>query len=407
LLSPNRKSSTVPLTSIHEKVSDWVYELETMNLKAFILSLIFARVHSSKDEHAGSLLGINLKSSSDLTISSILYNPTSIKSTWIDSTFGSKAMFYEFGKNEQVWDKKSLSVEEKNNRTRNFRAQFILPEYAVNSVCSIEVLGIAKISKYGLFSPSNRVHSFVGEASIVIKDRSIEWRCFYRPLFENWRPDLVYSEPNFWSVFMFCPAPDAEKCEKLNESLLKMKKMKKDLLTTGYVSFRDKSLKALGWKSAFEFNFVPRKRFLSIDSSDGQKIEALKKLNAAVCLSIPYTSSYSTKESANGAMLLEFIRYYATLGFKVLIYDRDGANKKHIFNSKYGSAQNITIPKGSLVYNPYTIRGLLDPAKKGAKYDNIEGSNSNNWQRRFQSQGHDKVLTLTHCSYIYIYIYIY
>ena len=44
-------------------------------------------------------------------------------------------------------------------------------------------------------------------------------------------------------------------------------------------------------------------------------------------------------------MLLEWIRYHAQLGFKLLIYDRDGANEEHIYHSYYGAAQRIRIPK--------------------------------------------------------------
>ena len=52
-------------------------------------------------------------------------------------------------------------------------------------------------------------------------------------------------------------------------------------------------------------------------------------------------------------MLLEWIRYHAQLGFKLLIYDRDGANEDHIYHSYYGAAQRIRIPKeGKLGISP-------------------------------------------------------
>ena len=131
----------------------------------------------------------------------------------------------------------------------------------------------------------------------------------------------------------------------------------------------------------------------------------LKKMKSAVCLSIPYTSTDNVKAGGNGAMLLEWIRYYALLGFKVLVYDRDGANKHHVYGSKYGESQKIRIPPGRLVYHPYTIRGLLDPSRDGLKYDNTEGYIANNLEEenkrrsRYESQGHDKVQTLTHCRF--------
>ena len=56
-----------------------------------------------------------------------------------------------------------------------------------------------------------------------------------------------------------------------------------------------------------------------------------------------------------------------------------------------------------LVYHPYTIRGLLDPKRKGIRYDNTDaGFDYNDTDPKrgsFEAQGHDKVLTLTHCRF--------
>lgn len=440
-----------------------------MNLKAFILSLIIARCYSSKNEklsqhyddhhssstaqqtssikdasgtkikikelkkkersmrnreNTESLLWIDLSSSSELTVSSMLYNPTSHVSTWVDNIFGSKAIFYNTkGKIDDAWDKKALSKVELFNRTARFRKVFVLPDYALEPVCSIEVLGFVKISEEGPFYPNLRNQLYVGDASIVIKKRSIDWKCFYRPVTENWRMETKLSLPNFWAVLMFCPAPNAKSCVKLNENISKGNTERKGFIKTnkidsdfdkGNIILKTPTRDNFRWRAAFEFSFFRSKEHLqnnikntsvasihssSEDSSSSPKIKSSKVQDAAVCLSIPYTSTDTEKSSANGAMLLEWIRYYTTLGFKVLIYDRDGANEKYIFKSKYGKAQKIIIPKGSLLYHPYTIRGLLDPAKEGAKYDNNESLNTKERQGRYESQGHDKVQTLTHCRF--------
>ena len=68
-------------------------------------------------------------------------------------------------------------------------------------------------------------------------------------------------------------------------------------------------------------------------------------LPLAACLVIPYTSTDTQKSTANGAMLLEWLRYHAQLGFKIIVYDRDGANEKHIYESVYGASQRIRVPK--------------------------------------------------------------
>ena len=55
------------------------------------------------------------------------------------------------------------------------------------------------------------------------------------------------------------------------------------------------------------------------------------------------------------------------------------------------------------MYHPYTIRGLLDPNRKGIRYDNTDaGFDYNDTDPKrgsFEAQGHDKVLTLTHCRF--------
>jgi hypothetical protein len=99
-------------------------------------------------------------------------------------------------------------------------------------------------------------------------------------------------------------------------------------------------------------------------------------------------------------MLLEWIHYYAKLGFKVMVYDRDGLNRK-VIDAEYSHAKALNIKLNRIVhlyegtprkpwgakeleqrrrmwasaqvhYFPYTIRGLMNPATKGIRYDNNE-----------------------------------
>jgi hypothetical protein len=108
----------------------------------------------------------------------------------------------------------------------------------------------------------------------------------------------------------------------------------------------------------------------------------------------------------------------------VVVYDRDGANKDFIFNSKYGRG-TLSSYYEDLHYYDYTIRGLLDPSMKGdivlhvlvrhhrrlnsnkcsgITYDNTElnkryndSDKASSRRQRFESQGHDKTLTFTQC----------
>ena len=126
--------------------------------------------------------------------------------------------------------------------------------------------------------------------------------------------------------------------------------------------------------------------------------------NVAICLVVPYTTTDPDKRRANGAMLYEWVRYHTKIGLKVIMYDRDRANWDFIFNSTYARALGLSKPL-DLDYYPYTMRGLLDPARAGLKYDNTEadvdlsGARLLDRKTRYENQGHDKVLTLTHCRF--------
>jgi hypothetical protein len=106
----------------------------------------------------------------------------------------------------------------------------------------------------------------------------------------------------------------------------------------------------------------------------------------------------------------EWIRYYLKLGIKIMIFDRDGANYEFI--ESLTNVDSNAMEK-NLIYYAYTIRGILDPSMRGVKFDNNEHSGQFDkdgqpiWIRmkwkarsiRFEMQGHDKVLTLTHCRF--------
>lgn len=379
---------------------------------------------------SNSLLSFDVSTTWNLTITSVLYNPTNHVSDWVDKLFGSRAVFHQAYIDEIrgiSYDvgKEPLDDEEIFQRTQRFRNEFLMPNYALRPGCSVDLLGYVHVSDEGQFNPSLRLRSkaFVGRATLTIEKRSIKWGCYYRPVYENWRTEKSYSSPNYWAVIFYCPSPSLTACESVegrydaeaegvNSTVQHFKsEFGKVSMKTPSGDRWDATFKSIPFttkKQQYKPHYSTRAKInpkTLIDSAPGILTKP-KNIPPAVCLSIPYTSTDSGKEVANGAMLLEWIRYYAVLGFKVLIYDRDGANRKHIYNSTYGNAQNVRIPKGSFVYHPYTIRGILDPSKKGLKYDNTEivrmdddSAEELGRKGRFESQGHDKVQTLTHCRF--------
>lgn len=377
---------------------------------------------------SNTVLSFDVSSTRNLTITSVLYNPTNHVSDWVDTLFGSKAIINQAYIDDTLgilYDvgKEPLNHEEIFYRSQRFREKFSLPPYALWPGCSVDLLGYVHLSDEGPFTPSLRAKVFVGKAILTIEKRSMNWDCYYRPVYENWRTEKNYSSPNYWAVVFFCPSPYLDDCEAIEsrydaESVNNTSKH----LRSEFGKVSMKTPTGSWWNTTFKsIPFTTKKQQYKpyystrndatkvndktyIDSSPGILLKP-RNIPPAVCLSIPYTSTDAGKEVANGAILLEWIRYYTLLGFKVLIYDRDGANRKHIFNSTYGKAQNIRIPRSGFVYHPYTVRGVLDPSKKGLKYDNTESKVEDDdvieelRKGRFESQGHDKVLTLTHCRF--------
>lgn len=324
--------------------------------------------------------------SSSVTITSFVYQPLGgMKSEWVDRVLGAKSIHYVMEPNVSPFTRNSLSHEEIKKRTQQIKSSFQLPEYALWPSCSIEMLGFGLL---GVSDPVNHRHSAgVGKAEITVGGET--WACFYRAMFENWRRENDVTAPNFWALFYYCPAPQLQRsCEALN-------KLVKDKGPKGYISVNmTMHLKKVDWTTKFEVK--------PIDRSQVVKAALAMPTPVSVCVSVPYTTSDAVKAEANGALLSEWIRYYSMLGMKVIIYDRDGANKKYIFkNNKYKVSQGINMTKYSrVVYHEYTIRGLLDPSRSGLRYDNTEPV-TGQAQRlsRYESQGHDKALTLTQCRF--------
>lgn len=248
---------------------------------------------------------------------------------------------------------------------------FQLPDYAVNPDCSYEILGYVKLKDRSPFSHYARNIPIVGVSPMVISHSSVTWNCFYRPMTENWRVSKMY-----WSVFFFCATPDKDVCKTNHE-------MDHEGKVTGHVT--------LG-----EYNATWKAKFLSIKKTEPMKPTA--------CLAIPYTSTLSDRASVNGAMIYEWVRYYSLLGFKIYVYDRDGANKDNIYNSAYGKAnsQQGSAWTANVVYHPNTALSILERNPRSVRYDSAITVNSSNVDQLRSDNEYlddDKTLTLTLCRF--------
>jgi hypothetical protein len=289
-----------------------------------------------------------------LSILSIRRNrPGMIVSEWVDSLFGPSA---KFGTKDVLLP---------NGNSIKVAKEFKLPASANNSQCSFEFLGFVKLVDGTPFTESNNFNLVFGEAPMVITQSSVPWTCYYRSMTESWRVPRVY-----WPIIFYCPAPNNAICTGHHE-------METDMLLTGQLKM---DIHNTTWKTRFPLHFEK------------------EPAKPTACLVLPYRTSIPEKADVNGAMLYEWVRYYSMLGFKIIIYDRNGANRQYIFNSTYGAANNQQGMNwtSNVVYLRHTVFGLLNKAHLEAQYDNVGTRGPAVDPVRLDD---DKTATLTHCRF--------
>lgn len=357
-----------------------------------------------------------------LSLTSFLFNPTSTHSPWVSRIFGQRAVYHNRSSGRSALFRDPLSIEELRSRTQIFRRAFSLPEEAVQPPCSIEMLGFGLLDvdfplkenvKHGN-APS------LGQARLSIGGINNTWPCFYRAVYENWRFETDNTKPNFWSLLFYCyPPRQGISCDALR-LLVDSRRSLTTHLKGSIEAKMTMQLRKSQWSQSFaaflvlptrDAGFIPQLTPPQGVTNIMRGMDTARHYvnsptsNVAVCLVVPYTTNDPDKMLANGAMLYEWVRYHAKLGIRVIMYDRDKANWQFIFNSSYAAGLGLS-KKLELDYHGYTMRGLLDPSRSGnLHYDNTEadvelkGAELRDRKSRYENQGHDKVLTLTHCRF--------
>ena len=291
-----------------------------------------------------------------LTITGFKYNPTHISSEWIDRIFLSKGVYFNHSNLILMKSSKLVTTEELNIAIDIIHEEFKLSPAEISPDCSIELLGYIILDITEPFMRTNRYTGPITGKSILFI-LNTEWICYYRAIFENWRPETDRTKPNNWPVLFYCPAPKKSLCDLIltdNISRNNQPMLMKMILPINY----ENRNKITSFKSNFEAKLNPLTRPIEWNNNNSHT-------KLAICTVIPYSSTDPEKRETNGVMLLEWIRYYHKLNMKIIIYDRDGSTSQYISQLSPSIAS-------SLMYYNYTIRSLLDPASKGLKYDNNE-----------------------------------
>ncbi len=294
--------------------------------------------------------------------------------------------------------------------------------------------------------------------------KSVSIGCLFRATHDNWRnSEAPETKPHFWPIFLICPSaaivpssndlksfatiftsgkhasPDMqnELCSQLipahsarispssttKGNLRKAQSEQADsksfqsLQHKLYIQLKPSTTK---WSSVIEtvinehypIDLLNNYLFSSspIDYHTLPTTQSTKKLSDpsqthVVCTAIPYKTINPEKVEAVNAILFEWIRYYTVMGFKVIIYDRDGWNYHDLFQSdyvKYKENVSKTVTKKTwdiihknLIYYNYTLLSRLTPPttmNEYKYYDNAEGVTD-----AVVKFDDDHTLSLTHC----------
>jgi hypothetical protein len=302
------------------------------------------------------------------------------ESAWIDGVFGSKAIFYQRAGTSAIREKNTTSG------LMNFKKAFTLPSYVSRSECSFELLGFVALNRELPFETANRENLIIGDAMMHISGTSSTWNCFYRPMYEVWRMNK-----SFWQVFFYCPSHNNTMCTENDE-------MKSGRKLDGEMLFQTHNIT---WKSTISLR-SKLKHVLPTKVENNHAVEINAFVQPAACLALPYQSSDGAKVVTNGAIIFEWVRYHALMGFKVYVYDRGGANRRNIFNSKYGNMQKQRgmMWLANVVYRPYTVFGRLEKLGSQLTFDSSLLNDTNKEaQYKLEYLDNDKTATLTQCRF--------
>lgn len=300
-----------------------------------------------------------------LTVTSIQFNPTSQKSRWVDSVLGNKSL--QFFTYEHFYPKYShlmdfifsedkVSIEELWNVSQPLRKVLDADLISKHSPsCSFELLGSTKVDDEEPFMVPSKTSVVAGNATLSLHELNINIKCYYRALFENWKPEKFFIT-NYWSTFFYCPLFSSSVCQSIHQLKRNHRNYKIELSL---------HLQNTSWNNTFfsKLPIYPRKKILNRFVTSN----FFPKNKVGVCIAIPYVSTDNAKALANGIMLQSWIRYYTNLDMHVFIYDRDAMNEEYVQR-----AISNDFTRQRVIYHNFTLRGLLDIETSKLKYDNNE-----------------------------------
>eukprot|EP01038_Epipyxis_sp_PR26KG_P017432 gene17432-24101_t len=153
---------------------------------------------------------------SALSITSYSYKNSHICPEWVVRHFGNRSIFYiansfyanRKGRNATTIDKDAQKL---------FQSHFILPNEAYYPMGYVELLGYVLLERASPFLLSFRsVKPSIGIGSLIFSNK-IHWNCYYRAVYENWRPDMNVFR-NYWATIIYCPCYSYDQCKQSKQN---------------------------------------------------------------------------------------------------------------------------------------------------------------------------------------------
>lgn len=155
---------------------------------------------------------------SGLSITSVIYNPSSKHSPWVSRLLGEEAIFHN--RSYSFRAAQPLSPREKAERSQIFQNYFRLPSETLVTPCSLEIFGYIPTDIDDSFTYEHQMNApTVGTATLSFPTlqtinsmnshlpRQMTWTCYYRATYENTARQAQLYVHQYWAVFMYCPAP--------------------------------------------------------------------------------------------------------------------------------------------------------------------------------------------------------
>lgn len=338
-------------------------------------------------------------SPSALSVTGFFFNKQPGPSKWVERLFLSQALLWKLPIKFKGWRGQATGIDVP-AAVEAFREQFHAPATMAWPECSIEILGFVPLNVttpfLGLVDKYNKAS--VGTAALSSSNGILATeplQCYYRGMYENWLK-LETTSPvkraSYRAVFFYCPASSSKRsCDMfLQQYIVENKTVEVHHEISMDVPQQHP------WRTGFS---------TFIENDDSTQID-VEEYGPSLCTTWPYRSSFAEKVAVNNALMLEYLRYHALLGFRIFVFDRSGSNLDALTSSAYANAAAWGSDSSSLLhllrnrvdYRNYTIMSLMGGSANHATVPFSDREDAHAGRHGFEFDL-DKSLSLTQCRF--------